>query len=308
MISYIQLQYFAEIVDRGSFSAAAKALYVSQSALSQSVAGLEAELGAELIRRSRQGVRLTWLGHRVYEDAKRLLGAFRDCEASWRGLLSEREALSGQVRIQCTPGVEEYLAETVVPELSAAYPGIELVVSPSPEMRLGFQSFLHSGCALGIGACLSEAWEATCAQAGDAGLVCEDFGSEWPQVLLSARNPLAGEEALSREQLARLELVCYSSAPPPRFLSLFRGTAARVPNKASVVRLVAGSDCAGVFTPSSVRRATGELRGRVRLLPLSFRDEAFSPVLHYLIHAPEDTLLPPERRTLELLRCYPYAD
>ena len=307
MIRYHQLLYFAEIVDRGSFSAAAKSLYVSQSALSQSVAALEEELGAELIRRSKNGVRLTYIGHHVYGDAKSLIGAFRDCETGWHDLLAERATLSGQVQIQCTPGAEEYLSETIVPELSTAYPGVELLIRPTAEMRQGIQSFEKSGCALGMGACLGEAWEATCAQAEAAGLVCEFFGSEQPQVLLSARNPLAQEAALSREQLGQLELVSYSIMPAPRFLSLFRGMAARVPNKQSVVRLVANSDAAAVFAPSSIRRERSELRSRVRMLPLDFEDEAISPVVHYLIHAPESALRRPEQRTLELVRHYPYT-
>ncbi len=294
-------------MDRGSFSAAARSLYVSQSALSQSVAGLEAELGAELIRRHKTGVQLTYFGHRVYEDAKLLVGALRDCEGSWRSLISERNELSGMVSIQCTPGVEEYLSEALVPELRAAYPGVELLIRPSLEMRQGFQSFMESGCALGIGACLNESWEAIRAQAEAAGLDCEFFGSEAPQVLLSVRNPLAQEGSLSREQLAQLELVSYSFSPPPRFLSLFRGMASRVPNKESVVRLVANSDYAGVFPPSSIRRELSELRGRVRLLPLGFQDDAVLPVVHYLIHAPERELRRPEQCTLDLLRRFPYT-
>ena len=308
MIRYSQLLYFAEVVDRGSFSAAAKSLFVSQSALSQSVAGLEEELGAELIRRSKNGVRLTYFGHRLYEDARRLIDSLRDCEAGWRGMLSERDGLSGQVGIQCTPGAEEYLSETVVPELSDAYPGIELRISPSPEMRQGFQSFVKSGFDLGVGACLIDAWDSVRAQAEAAGLVCESFGIEEPQVLLSARNPLAQGDSLSREQLGQLDLVCYSYSPPPRFLPLFRKQAARVPNTKSVVRLVAVSDTAGVFTPSSIRREMTEYRGRVRLLPLNFRDDSVLPVMHYLIHAPDGGLPRPAQCTLELLRHFPYTE
>nr|MCR5552434.1 hypothetical protein [Oscillospiraceae bacterium] len=234
--------------------------------------------------------------------------ALRDCEAGWRGMLAERDMLVGQVGIQCTPGVEEYLSETVVPELSGAYPGIDLFIRPSTDMRQGFQSFLKSGCALGVGACVSEAWDAVRSQAEAAGLVCEFFGSESPRILLSARNPMAQGDTLSREQLGQLDLVCYSYAPPPRFLSLFRGQAARVPNTKSVVRLVANSEAAGVFPPSSVRRELSELKGRVRLLAPDFRDDAFLPVVHYLIHAPDDALPRPERCTLELIRHYPYTE
>lgn len=307
MIRFIHLIYFVETVDRGSFSAAARELYISQSALSQAVAGLEEELGCELIRRSKAGVRLTYFGHRVYEEARALIGGYRRFETDLRALLSERGDVRGTVRIRCTPGVEEYLSGIIVPELSAAYPGIELLIVPTPDMRNGVPEFLNGDCALGVGAALSEDWDAVRAQAEAAGLVCALFGSEEPRVLLSARNPLAERAALRREDLAALKLVCYSSNPAPRYLPLFSGTAARVPNKESAVRLVAGSDHAGVFTPSGIRRELMELRGKVRLLPLEFQDERIRSVVHYLIHAPEQQLRQEERYTLEVLRRYPYT-
>lgn len=306
-IRYQQLLYFTEIVDRGSFSAAARSLYVSQSALSQSVTGLEKELGAELMHRSRSGVSLTYFGHRVYDDAKVLLSGFRDCEAGWRRMLDERGGIGGQVRIRCNPGAEAYLSETIVPELRTAYPGVELLISASPEMRQGIQSFVKSGCKLGIGVCVSEQWDALRKGAGEAGLVCEPFGVEMAQVLLSARNALAQGESLSREQLGQLDLIWYTFAPPPRFQPLFRGVAAKVPNKESMVRMVSESEWAGVFTPSTIRRELSEFKGRVRLLPVGFRDDAFLSVMRYLIHAPDEALSRPEQCTLALLRHYPYV-
>lgn len=309
MVRFIQLVYFAEIAERGSFSAAAKSLYVSQSALSQSVAALEEELGAELIHRSKNGVRLTYFGRRVYEEARVLIGGFRRFERVMGDLLSERDSVGGKVRIQCTPGVEEYLSGTVVPELGAAYPGVELLISPVTDLRPGgIQGFLQSGCALGMGACLNEAWDDVRAQAGAAGMVCEFFGRETPEVLLGARNPLSERDALRREDLAQLKLVCYSSNPAPRYLSLFKGAARRASNKESIVHLVANSDCAGVFTPSGIRRELSELRGKVRLIPFDFQDPAVQPVVHYLIHAPDDALERPAQCALELVRRFPYTE
>lgn len=308
MIRFSQLLNFVETVDRGSFSAAARSLYVSQSALSQSVAGLEEDLGAELIRRTRNGVRPTYFGHLVYGEAKGLITSFRRFETEIRGLLSERGELRGQVRIQCTPGAEVYLSETAIPEIRSAFPGIELVLLPTTDMRRGLESFLSSGGQLGIGACLDDSWEELRDAAGKAGMVCEFFGRERPRVLLGSRNPLAGEKALSREQLSGLDLVYYTFDRAPRYLPLFRGSAARMPNKESVVRLIAGSDSAGVFAPSSIRREMSELRGRVRLLPLDFEDEAFVPVVHYLIHKPEEELGREEQCVLQLIRFYPYTE
>lgn len=308
MIRYSQLLNFVEIVDQGSFSAAAKSLYISQSALSQSVAGMEEELGVELIHRSKNGVRLTYFGHRVYEDSKKIINAFHGLESDLSGMLSERNNLRGQVRIQCTPGVENYLSQTVVPELSVSYPNVELIIIPSNEMRQDFQGFMKSSSTLGIGACLSELWDSIQSQAKNEGMVCEFFSSESPMILLSSRNPMASAKALSKDQLAQLKLVCYSSNPTPRYLSLFTGTATKAPNKESAVRLVANSDYAGVFTPSGIRRELAELRGRVRLLPLSFHDDTIQPVIHFLLHAPESGLSRAEQCVLELIRRYPYTE
>ena len=50
---------FLRIVERGKFAQAAEDLGYTQSALSQMVASLEAELGFKLLERSRLGSRLT---------------------------------------------------------------------------------------------------------------------------------------------------------------------------------------------------------------------------------------------------------
>ena len=51
-----QIKYFQTIAEEGSFTKAAQKLYLSQPALSKSMARLESELGVELFKR--QGMRL----------------------------------------------------------------------------------------------------------------------------------------------------------------------------------------------------------------------------------------------------------
>lgn len=65
-----QFKYFLVIVDSGSLSRAAQQLFVAQSALSKQVADLEAELGAQLLVRSRNGVVVTDAGKVFYEYAQ----------------------------------------------------------------------------------------------------------------------------------------------------------------------------------------------------------------------------------------------
>jgi DNA-binding transcriptional LysR family regulator len=69
------LRYFCAVAERGSFSQAARALHVSQSAVSEQVAGLEGEIGVQLIDRSRRAIRLTAHGVLFLPEAKKVLAA-----------------------------------------------------------------------------------------------------------------------------------------------------------------------------------------------------------------------------------------
>ncbi|MDX6494850.1 MAG: hypothetical protein QOE17_836, partial [Gaiellales bacterium] len=64
-----QLRTLAEVVDRGSFSAAAEALGISQPAVSQQIRTLESEVGAKLVERGRRN-RLTDRGRVVDRYAR----------------------------------------------------------------------------------------------------------------------------------------------------------------------------------------------------------------------------------------------
>ncbi|MEM8848885.1 MAG: LysR substrate-binding domain-containing protein [Pseudomonadota bacterium] len=66
-----RIRAFAAAARTGSFSAAAKRLGISQSAVSQHVAALEREMGAPLLTRRRAGLDLTRAGASLYDLADR---------------------------------------------------------------------------------------------------------------------------------------------------------------------------------------------------------------------------------------------
>lgn len=68
-----QLRYLVEIVNHGSISKAAQALYVSQPSLSNAIKNLESEVSATLFHRSNKGNVLTKEGEKVYRYAKIIL-------------------------------------------------------------------------------------------------------------------------------------------------------------------------------------------------------------------------------------------
>ena len=68
-----QLQYFLATADRGSFSAAAHALHLSQPSVSEQVRRLEAELGVALFARVGRGLVLTEAGRTLRPHAEAVL-------------------------------------------------------------------------------------------------------------------------------------------------------------------------------------------------------------------------------------------
>jgi DNA-binding transcriptional LysR family regulator len=68
-----KLEAFVAVAEGGGLSAAARRLHISQSALSQTINGLERQLGVELVSRSSTGVRPTEAGRALLHEAREVL-------------------------------------------------------------------------------------------------------------------------------------------------------------------------------------------------------------------------------------------
>lgn len=71
-MTFQQLQHFMEVYKAGSFSKAARALFVTTSSLSVTISNLEKELGSPLFLRTHKGLVLTFMGQKVLEHATRI--------------------------------------------------------------------------------------------------------------------------------------------------------------------------------------------------------------------------------------------
>ncbi len=90
-ISLDQLRTFLAAVDEGSFSAAARKLNRAQSAVSDLVANLEAQLGVTLFDRSGRYPRLTQQGLVLLADARQIASNVDDLKARAKGMASGLE-------------------------------------------------------------------------------------------------------------------------------------------------------------------------------------------------------------------------
>lgn len=74
-MDFRHLRYFVAIAEEGSFTRAARRLFIAQPALSKQIHDLEEEIGVRLLVRSARGAALTVPGAELLEHARALLEA-----------------------------------------------------------------------------------------------------------------------------------------------------------------------------------------------------------------------------------------
>ena len=124
-----RMALFAHVVRHGSFSAAARALGMSTSAVSQQIRLLEREAGLTLMHRSTRALALTDVGSRYYAACQRLLDAADEAAAQ---LSAARDAPEGELRISAPLGMAGVIGAALGPWLRA-----------NPQLRL--QLWLDDG-------------------------------------------------------------------------------------------------------------------------------------------------------------------
>ncbi len=120
-----ELEIFAAVVAEESFSAAARAVGLTPSAVSKAMARLERRLGARLVARTTRGLTVTAEGRDYHLRAVAILAALD---------AAEREAASGgrpvgEVQITTSASYAHHILYPSLPPLLAANPALKVVVS-----------------------------------------------------------------------------------------------------------------------------------------------------------------------------------
>ncbi|MFD0589296.1 LysR family transcriptional regulator [Paenibacillus sp. GCM10027627] len=122
-----QLHYIVEVAKTKSLSAASNNLHVSQSALSQSIANLEAELGIRIFQRSRLGSRPTPEGMPIIAKALEVIGKLQEMKEEARQLSPYHEA---ELRVASFPAAMKTLLQTVS-SIRKDYPNVTIRIIES---------------------------------------------------------------------------------------------------------------------------------------------------------------------------------
>ena len=131
---------FKEVAETGNISVAAKNLYISQSAVSQSVKQLETALQARLFARSPRGVSLTSEGQMLYQYVRSALGLLATGEDK---LSQAQQLLLGTLVIGASDTVTSQFLVPYLDDFHRLHPGIRLKIVSGRSAKV--LSMLKSG-------------------------------------------------------------------------------------------------------------------------------------------------------------------
>jgi DNA-binding transcriptional LysR family regulator len=129
------LKIFCDLVETRSFSQAAERNFVTQSAVSQQVRGLEAKFKRRLLERvrGRRELRLTQAGEVFYQASREVIAAYARLEEGMRGLSG---TVGGAVRVATVYSFGLHELPPVVREFMALYPKAKIDLEYSRTTRV----------------------------------------------------------------------------------------------------------------------------------------------------------------------------
>lgn len=125
MLGVWRLQLLREVARRGTIKAAAAALSVTPSAVSQQLKLLEAEAGVALLERHGRLVRLTDAGVRLVAHADAIAAALAEAESE---LATARGGIAGTLRVAAFPTAARALLPGAIASLGGRHPDLRVTL------------------------------------------------------------------------------------------------------------------------------------------------------------------------------------
>lgn len=135
-----QLEAFVQVAEGGSFSKAAKELFLTQPTISSHISSLERELNARLFVRNTKEVSLSEDGIKLYKYAKQMLDLQREIEVTF-GM--DEEGKSHAVTIAASTIPAQYLLPEVLTRFSERYPQEQIRIQETDSSKVVMQIVDH---------------------------------------------------------------------------------------------------------------------------------------------------------------------
>lgn len=182
-----RLKAFCLIVDMKSFSRAAEATLITQSAMSHLIKNLEDEMGVKLLNRSGKTVTPTPAGRLFYCNAKKILNQYRTMEDSIYTLINK---VKGTLCIGASTTVASYLLPQVFYGFSRSYPEVRIDLTVSSTEKI--INCLHEGI---IESAIVEG------NLKNSALFSYEIAEDDIVIIASNDNPLTGKKAVTPRDL-----------------------------------------------------------------------------------------------------------
>ncbi len=125
-----QMTAFVRAVETGGFSAAARDLGLTPSALSKLVTRLEDRLGARLLHRTTRRLQLTAEGEAFYARARPILAAMAEAEAE---VTEAGTSARGLLRLHCGSAFGLHQLAPAIPRFQELHPEVEIDITISDQ-------------------------------------------------------------------------------------------------------------------------------------------------------------------------------
>src|SRR3982751_6747711 len=198
------LKIFCDLVETQSFSQAAERNFVTQSAVSQQVRGLEERFRKRLLERvrGRREVRLTEAGQGFYEESRRVLAAYAGLQERMRSLDG---TVSGRVRVATVYSIGLHELPPVVRRFITLYPAAKIDLEYSRTTRI-VRDVLSGAIELGIVAYPEK----------KRGLTIIPLPGDRLVLICPPSSPLAGRKKIRASDLSGLDFVHFERDIPTR--------------------------------------------------------------------------------------------
>ncbi|MGQ8874036.1 selenium metabolism-associated LysR family transcriptional regulator [Paenibacillus sp. TSA_86.1] len=124
-MNFHQLHIFYTVAEKGSFSAAAQALHMTQPAVTMQIQSLEDYFGTKLLHRSTKKIELSEAGRTLLPHAKRSVELIRQTDEA---MTAFTEKLQGRLQLGASLTIGEYVLPRMLGPFARQYPDISIVM------------------------------------------------------------------------------------------------------------------------------------------------------------------------------------
>lgn len=117
------MRALVNVVQSGSFSAAAKLEGVTQGTVSKQISALEKSLGAQLLLRNQRNLSLTGVGRAFYDRSLVILQEVEEAEAMVK---TSVESPTGQLTVTLSPVLSRLIVAPILADFLEAYPDLQV--------------------------------------------------------------------------------------------------------------------------------------------------------------------------------------